>query len=134
MAKKVPFNELKRESDKIKRLQKYADADAELGTKTVLARVVKSAKIKDLANGSKQAIIRVAIYDAATKETEFVNMFAYIAEGKNTLENFYAGLTKGQLVSVQFKINNGFHNVYTMMDRSQADKTVEVEAEAELTV
>ena len=128
------FSELT-EVEQQARLAEYAQKDAELGTQTVLARIVKPSKINDLKNGAKQAIVRVAIYDKETKETSFKNMFQYIAEGKDALEAFYAGLKKGQLVSVQYKENNGFNNIYTLMDRSASDKKVVVETvESELTV
>ena len=133
MSKLTPFNELKTERGQANRLAKYAKQDAELGTVTKLARLVKPAKINTLANGAKQAIIRLAIYDNETKETTYDNFFAYIAEGKDALEQFYAGLPKGQLVSCQYKENNGFKNIYTLMIRNVAEKVV-AENPDELTV
>ena len=115
------FNTLT-ETEKAERLAAYAAQDAALGTVTKLARLVKPAKINTLTNGAKQAIVRLAIYDNETKETTYDNFFAYIAEGKESLEQFYAGLNKGQLVSCQYKENNGFKNIYTLMIRNVAEK------------
>ena len=124
MSKSKPFAELKTEKARQNRLAKYAQQDAELGTVTKLARLVKPAKINTLTNGAKQAIVRLAIYDNETKTTEYDNFFAYIAEGKESLEQFYAGLNKGQLVSCQYKVNNGFKNIYTLMIRNTVKETV----------
>ena len=124
------FNTLS-EAEKAERLAQYAQEDAKLGTKTVLARVVKAPKINDLKNGAKQAIIRLAVYDKNTKTTEYDNFFGYIVEGKEALESFYANLTKGQLVSCQYKENGGFKNIFTLMDRSASDKRVKEAVPAE---
>ena len=126
------FNTLT-EVEKAEWLAAYAAEDAKLGTKTELARVVKAPKINELKNGAKQAIVRLAIYDKETKSTKYDNFFGYIAEGKDALEQFYAGLPKGQLVSCQYKVNNGFNNIYTLMIRNAAEK-VAAETSAELTV
>lgn len=69
------------------------------GTKQNLARLVKPAHIVDLANGDKSARFRLAI------NNEFYTASAYIKAGKDALEQFYAGLEKGQLVSVEYKEN-----------------------------
>ncbi|AST96198.1 hypothetical protein BC8716_09670 [Shouchella clausii] len=43
-------------------------------------------------------------------------------KNKDKLEELYASLQKGQLISVEHKENNGYTNIYGLMDRSYADR------------
>lgn len=118
MAKK--FNELTKRGQQ-QRLAKYEKERKARGTTEVLARLVRPAIIKDIKGGNKLAVFRFASYDKDSKETKFFTASAFIAKGKNALESFYASLVKGQLVSVEYKENNGYTNIYNLMDRSYAD-------------
>lgn len=133
MAKLTPFNELKTETGKQKRLDRYAKEREERGTVECLARLVRPAKIKEIKDGNRQASVRLAIYNKEKKDSDFITASKFIEKGKDALEEFYASLTKGQLVSVEYKQTNGYNNIYSMMDRSYADnrksKKVEVKQE-----
>ena len=119
MAKKA-FNELT-EKGQQQRLAKYQKEREARGTTEVLARLVKPANIKDIKGDNKLAVFRLAAYDKETQKTNFFTASAFIEKGKEKLECFYSGLTTGQLVAVEFKENNGYTNIYNMMDRSYAD-------------
>ena len=119
MAKK--FNELTEKGQK-QRLNKYEKEREARGTKETLARLVKPATIKPVKGDNKIAVFRFAAYDKASGETKFFTASAFIKKGKDALEAFYASLAKGQLVSVEYKENNGYTNIYNLMDRSYADK------------
>lgn len=119
MAKKQ-FNELTERGQK-QRLAKYEKERAERGTNETLARLVRPANIKEIKNGNKLAVFRFASYNKDTEETKYFTASAFIAKGKDALENFYNSLAKGQLVSVEYKENNGYTNIYNLMDRSYAD-------------
>jgi len=133
MSKKA-FSELT-EQGKKRRLNQYAKERAERGTTQVLARLVKPATIKTIAGDNKLAVFRFASYDKEAEKTNFFTASAFIKKGKDALENFYASLQKGQLVSVEYKVNNGYTNIYNLMDRSYADNakkanaTTDVDAE-----
>lgn len=119
MAKKK-FTELT-EKGQQQRLAKYQKERESRGTQETLARLVKPANIKPIKGDNKLAIFRFAAYDKATEETKFFTASAFIAKGKDKLEEFYASLAKGQLVAVEYKENNGYMNIYNLMDRSYAD-------------
>ncbi|MGX1266768.1 hypothetical protein RKD55_004712 [Rossellomorea marisflavi] len=119
MAKKR-FNELTEQGQK-QRLAKYQKEREARGTEETLARLVKPANIKPIKGDNKLAIFRLAAYNKDTEETKFFTASAFIAKGKDSLEKFYASLAKGQLVAVEFKENNGYTNIYNLMDRSYAD-------------
>ena len=119
MVKKA-FNELTEQGQK-KRLAKYEQERAARGTTEALVRLVKPATIKTIKDDNKMAILRFAEYNKETQETKFFTANAFIEKGKEKLEAFYAGLTKGQLLSLEYKVNNGYTNVYNLMDRSYAD-------------
>jgi hypothetical protein len=119
MAKKK-FNELT-EKGQNQRLTKYQKERESRGTQETLARLVKPANIKPIKGDNKLAIFRFAAYDKTTEETNFFTASAFIAKGKDKLEEFYASLAKGQLVAVEYKENNGYMNIYNLMDRSYAD-------------
>lgn len=114
------FSELT-EKGKRQRLAKYQKEREARGTTETLARLVRPATIKEIKGGNKLAVFRFAAYDKAENETKFFTASAFIKKGKEKLEQFYAGLEKGQLVSVEYKTNNGYTNVYNLMDRSYAD-------------
>ncbi|MCC2249018.1 hypothetical protein JUJ52_03475 [Virgibacillus sp. AGTR] len=140
MAKKK-FNELTEKGQK-QRLEKYQKEREARGTQETLARLVRPASIKDIKGDNKLAVFRFAAYDKETEETNFFTASAFIAKGKEKLEKFYAGLTTGQLVAVEYKQNKGYTNIYNLMDRSYADnrnnsgasKSKQEEPEAELEV
>ena len=119
MAKKK-FNELT-EKGQQQRLAKYQKEREARGTQETLARLVKPANIKDISGDNKLAVFRFAAYDKETDKTEFFTASAFIAKGKEKLEDFYASLAKGQLVAVEYKDNNGYRNIYNLMDRAYAD-------------
>lgn len=118
---KKQFNELT-DAGKKARLAKYEKEREARGTKQTLARIVATPKIKDIANGNKQAVIRLAVNKAGSKEAEFPVVTAFIKKGKDGLENYYANLQKGQLVSVEYKEANGYKNVYNMINRNTQPK------------
>lgn len=107
------------------REQKIAKYEADRkarGTTEVAARLVRTATITESKDGSKRAVFRLATYNKALKKTEFFTAGAYIAQGKADYEAFLSKLEKGQLVSVEFKKNGIYNNIYNIMDRSDADK------------
>lgn len=122
MAKKKlkKFNELT-ERGKKQRLAKYQKEREARGTQETLARLVRPANIKPIKGDNKLAVFRFAAYDKEENDTKFFTASAFIAKGKEKLETFYAGLAKGQLVAVEYKNNNGYTNIYNLMDRSYAD-------------
>ncbi|WP_078598367.1 hypothetical protein [Evansella clarkii] len=140
MAKKA-FNELTEKGQK-QRLNKYQKEREARGTQETLARLVKPANIKTISGDNKLAVFRFAAYDKESDETRFFTASAFIKKGKDKLEEFYANLSKGQLVAVEYKENNGYTNIYNLMDRSYADNrnnsgaeaSAQEEAEAELEV
>ena len=119
MAKKL-YSELT-EQGKKQRLAKYQKEREARGTTETLCRLVKPASIKEIKGDNKLATFRFAAYDKESNETSFFTASAFIAKGKDKLESFYAGLGKGQLVAVEYKENNGYTNIYNLMDRSYAD-------------
>lgn len=120
MAKKS-FKELTPKGQ-AQRLAKYEKERQARGTTEALVRLVKPAVIKTIKGDNKMAIFRFAAYDKEAQETKFFTASAFIENGKTALESFYAGLTKGQLVAVEYKESNGYKNIYNLMDRAYADK------------
>lgn len=123
MSTKKSFNELTK-SGQAARLKKYEKERAERGTTQVLGRLVKdlAPSIKPVKDGAKSAFMRLAVYDVEAKTTSFMNVSAYIAADKvgGKLEEFYSSLNKGDLVSVEYKENNGFNNAYSIILRKKA--------------
>lgn len=114
---------------KAKRLAKYDAERAELSKKygvevqDVLANLVREPSIKENSNGSKTAIMRLAIYNAEEKKTDFVTGTMYIAEGKESLEGFITSLGKGDLLSVRYVINDhGNMNIWSCFKRERPQK------------
>lgn len=120
---KKQFKELTAKGQKA-RLTKYAKQREELGTLNTLANLVRKPTIKSLDNGANLVSFRLAIYNAETEKTDFVNASAYINPEKvgGELESFYASLDKGQLVSVDYKMNGDFMNVWKMFTRERRAK------------
>lgn len=120
---KKQFKELTAQGQKA-RLTKYAKQREELGTSNTLANLVRKPTIKSLDNGANRVSFRLAIYNAETEKTDFVNASAYINPEKvgGELESFYASLDKGQLVSVDYKMNGDFMNVWSMFPRERSAK------------
>lgn len=122
MTKKA-FNELTPQGQKA-RLTKYAKEREERGTTQVLGRAVRDVapSIKEVKDGAKCAYIRLAIYNKDTKETDFKTVSAYIAPDKvgGALEDYYASIQKGDLLSVEFKESNGYNNAYSVITRKKA--------------
>lgn len=119
---KKDFNELTDQGQKA-RLQKYEDERAERGTVQVLGRLVSDLEpnIKEISDGAKSAYLRLAVWNKDTEETEFMTISAYIAPDKvgGELEQFYAGLNKGDLLSVEYKENKGYKNAYGIFLRKR---------------
>lgn len=109
------------------RLEIYEAQRQIRGTKQVLARVAQPVIIKDIKGGARSAYIRLAINQKG-QETEFKTMSQYIAPEKvdGAFEHFLANLEVGQLVSVEYKENKGWNNIYNIMVRdnkkAQANK------------
>lgn len=126
---KKPFNELTK-AGQTRRLNKYEAERKARGTEEVLARMVWDApRIKEISGGNKLAILRLAIYDKESGETAFKNFNAFIAKdktieakGDKSLEAFYASIEKGELLSVEYKVNGNFNNVWNIMSRKEADE------------
>lgn len=116
------FKELTAQGQKA-RLTKYAKQRAEYGAEQCLATLTRPVSIKTNKDGvSKRASFHFAIYDKETKTTKFQLASAYIAEGKDALENFYAGLAKGDLVSIEYKMQGNFMKLYSVMKRQRPVK------------
>lgn len=120
MSNKKAFKELGK-SGQASRLKKYEKQREERGTKQVLARLVRDVApgIKEIANNAKAAYLRLAVYNQEAKETKFITVSAYIGADKvgTDLEAFYAGLKKGNLVSVEYKETEGYNNAYGVFKR-----------------
>lgn len=124
---KKAFNELTPQGQK-KRLAKYAEERKARGTVDMLARLVKPAKIKEIADGNEMAIFRLAVYNKEKGKTDFITASAFIAKDKTALKNYYTSLKKGQLVSVEIKEKDGYKNIYTMMTREAKKNSKPAEA------
>lgn len=130
MTKKKPFAELT-ERGQQNRLKKYAALREERGTKEALVRLVRDPRITDTKDKSARiAFFRVAEYDKETNKTEFFNVSAYIAKGKESLEAFYASLKKSDLIALEYKQNGKYNNAYNIMDRREADARLKAERKA----
>ena len=148
-----PYAELT-EAGKAKRLAKYEKenaaerqkleaAYAKKNGKTIelvdcLATLVRAPKIKENQNGSKTAVMRLAIYNAEAKKTEFVTGTMYLYEGTRTvvvngqkiektsedLEAFIASLEKGNLLSIRYAKTPGQEivNVWSIFKRERKQK------------
>ena len=121
-------------SGKAKRLAGYEKQRQELSEKygvevnDCLANLVRPATITENANGSKTAVMRLAIYDAESKKTEFKTGTIYIAEDKvgTKFEDFIAGLEKGALLSVRYVTNDhGNMNIWSVFKRQRPAKKEE---------
>lgn len=120
---KKEFTELTAGGQKA-RLRTYEKERAERGTEQVLGRLVRdlAPSIKEIKDGAKSAYMRVAVWNAETKETDFMVISAYIAPDKvgTDYEAFYASLEKGDLVSIEFKQNGEYKNAYSVFLREKA--------------
>lgn len=115
-----PYSQLTHQEKK-ERLAFYEKQQKSRGTTETLARIIEQPIIRDIKNGNKQALIKLALYDKESKNTKPVTASAFIEQGKNHLELFYSKLQPEQLVSVELKENNGYLNIYRMMNRDYAD-------------
>lgn len=131
MAKtKKAFSELS-DAGKKRRLAKYEAERAERGTDQLLGRLVRPVSLRATSkgDGSQSAYFTVAVWNANENKTDFVNMSGYVKPGSDKLEAFYKGLTKGQLLSVEYKVVESdkidkmtgepktFINAYSVMKR-----------------
>lgn len=98
-------------------IAKYAKEDAQLKTTTIIAKVLSVAKIHELKNGSKQAEIFMSFYNNKTNKIEFDTFITHLSKGKEMLEQFYAGLGRGQEVLCRYRENNGVKDIYLMIVR-----------------
>jgi hypothetical protein len=119
------------ESGKAKRLATYQKQREELSEKygvevnDCLANLVRPANIKENSNGSKTAVMRLAIYNAEEKKTDFVTGTMYIAPEKvgTKFESFIAGLAKGDLLSIRYVTNDhGNMNIWSCFKRQRPQK------------
>lgn len=94
-----------------------------------LANLVRAPKLRENKNGSKTAVMRLAIYNAETKTTEFANATVYIAPEKvgQKFENFVASLEKGDLVSIRYAKSPDHNtlNVWSLFKRERKQKQEE---------
>ncbi|MBD7970298.1 hypothetical protein [Paenibacillus gallinarum] len=121
MAKAKKYQDLTPAGQK-KRLAKYEKEHEANGTKETTARLVQQAVIKEIKDGNKQAIFRFALHEKGAEKPRFETMKAFIAKGKDSLEEFYRSLTPQHLLSVTYKESNGYKNVWNLMDRTEAYK------------
>lgn len=129
MAKPKKYQDLTPAGQK-KRLAKYEKEREANGTKETTARLVREAVIKDIKDGNKQAIFDLALHEKGAEQPRFVTMRAFIAKGKDTLEEFYRNLTPKHLLSVTYREINGYNNVWNMMDRTEAYKANKAKKES----
>lgn len=108
------FNELTK-AGQTKRINAYKEQNAKLGVEQNLFVVSKEATIKELDNGDKYAQFVLI----NTKDKKSVLGSAYIKAGKDALQGFYESLSKGQLVSVRYKTNGQYINIWEMMKREK---------------
>lgn len=109
---KKSFNELSPSGQK-SRLKKYEEERKEKGTLEAIGRLSRKPVIKANPNSNdKHAYFSLAIYNEETEKMEYPLFSAFIAEGKDALENFYETLPKGQLLKVEYKKNGQYNNVW----------------------
>lgn len=93
-----------------------------------LANLVRPATLKENANGSKTAVMRLAIYNPETKKPDYKTATVYIAPEKvgQKFEDFIAGLCKGDLLSIRYAVNDhGTLNIWNIFQRKRAAKEAE---------
>lgn len=114
---KKAFNELT-EKGKQARLAKYEKERQERGTSKMFAQVWAT-KIVDVENGNGAHRALVLLSEISDGKRKQVWASAYIKPEKvgTSYENYYANIKKGQLVDVEFRMNNGFMNIYNMFNR-----------------
>lgn len=119
----------------------FAAERAANGTVQDLFRVVRPATIKNQedADGNvtgKMVYLQVAHYDKETGKTTFPLMSAFIKPEKigGGLEQFYASLEKGQLVSIEYKVSGKYNNIWNIFKREakKAEAPAAVVEDAEL--
>ncbi len=112
-----------------KTIKDYEAERAARGTTEILGRLTRPVKFVDAKNGAKMAYVNIAHNNSETKKTDFLLMSLFISAEKvgGSLEGFYAGLKKGQLVSIEYKANekNGvtYNNIYSLFPRQAKAKT-----------
>lgn len=108
--------------------EQYAAELAKYGREERLARVVSPATFKEITEGknkgSKMIYLNLAFYDTKTKKTEFHLASYFLRADKvgTPLEAYYAGLEKGQLLSVQYKMNGKYMNIFQTFPRTAKRK------------
>lgn len=112
-----------------KTIKDYEAERAARGNLEILGRLTRPVTFVDAKNGAKIAYVNIAHNNSETKKTDFLLMSLYISKEKvgGSLEEFYAGLKKGQLVSIEYTPNekNGitYNNIYTLFPRQAKAKT-----------
>lgn len=128
---KKAFKDLTERGQK-QRLKKYAAEREARGTQECLVRLAKPAKITDTKDKKNRvAFFRFYEFDKETQKVRFFNATAFIEKGKDALEAFYASLGKNDLVSLEYKQNGKYTNVYNLMDRRAADARNKAERQAQ---
>lgn len=94
------------------------------GLEQTLATLIKKPTIKTCKNGAHMAYFNLLCIDTDTNKKSSLLMSAYIkpeSVGGN-LEQFYESLKKGQMLSVEYKKNNGFLNINRVFLRTRKAK------------
>ena len=95
------------------------------GTIQDLFRAVRPAAFRDLgldAKGEpkgKMVYLQVAHYEKETGKTTFPLMSGFIKPEKigGDLEKFYAGIKKGQLLSIEYHVSGKYNNIWNIFER-----------------
>ena len=116
---KPSFKELTKEEQTAILDAQQAEREAWGITKT-LANAVRPATIKELSNGDFNASIRLAMN--VDGKREFVTMFKYIKADQGSLKEFYENIGKGDLLSVEYAVKNGFYNINQAFKRQRKTK------------
>ena len=116
------FNELTKRGQE-QRLAKYEAERQARGTQDAIGNVVKKPTFKTLDNGATIATFRIAFTQKGVEGTQFENFNAYIKPEQDKLLAYYQSVGKGQLVSVEFKVNEVdgkvYRNIWTMFNREK---------------
>lgn len=110
------------EEEQAKRLAKYEKERESRQTNEMFGRLVREPHFKPTRNGDEQAIFRLAVYDHKKDETTYHTFSAFVRRDKTELRKFYSSLKRGDGVAIEYKVNNGYNNVWKVMLRKKASK------------
>lgn len=96
------------------KLKMAVPTESNSATKQAMFAIVDTPRIKDTKTGDKIALIPLVRYNPQSKKSEFTLGSAFIAKGKQSREDFYKSLEKGNLVKIDFKMNGQYMNIWKL--------------------